>query len=189
MAAPPASPGNGGLALPEGFVAAVLHEGVGRARHLAVTDEGIVYVKLRTAGTPEKGSSRCATPGATAAPTRSRSSATTRTPATTARRCASTTTTCIQHGRRGLPPAHHAGPPRARRPGAVILNHDYKAQRPSYEHIAKPIAFDDAGHMYVPFGAPGDVCQARNRQPGHPAQEPCEELAWHGGIWQFERGA
>jgi hypothetical protein len=33
--------------LPEGFEAVVVHDGVGRARHLAVTDDGIVYVKLR----------------------------------------------------------------------------------------------------------------------------------------------
>ena len=44
---PPASPDNGGLALPDGFAAVVVHDGVGRARHLAVTDDGIVYVKLR----------------------------------------------------------------------------------------------------------------------------------------------
>ena len=44
---PPASPDNGGLALPDGFEAVVVHDGVGRARHLAVTDDGIVYVKLR----------------------------------------------------------------------------------------------------------------------------------------------
>ena len=41
------SAGNGGLALPDGFEAVVVHDGVGRARHLAVTDDGIVYVKLR----------------------------------------------------------------------------------------------------------------------------------------------
>ena len=39
---PPGSPDNGGLALPDGFEAVVVHAGVGRARHLAVTDEGIV---------------------------------------------------------------------------------------------------------------------------------------------------
>ena len=44
---PPASPNNGGLVVPDGFEAAVLHEGLGRARHLAVSGDGIVYVKLR----------------------------------------------------------------------------------------------------------------------------------------------
>ena len=46
-ALPPGSPDNGGLVLPDGFEAVVVHDGVGRARHLAVTDRGIVYVKLR----------------------------------------------------------------------------------------------------------------------------------------------
>src|SRR5215208_4600838 len=41
------SPGDGGLALPVGFEAVVIHDGVGSARHLAVTDDRIVYVKLR----------------------------------------------------------------------------------------------------------------------------------------------
>ena len=33
--------------MPDGFEATVFHEGVGRARHLAVTPDGAVYVKLR----------------------------------------------------------------------------------------------------------------------------------------------
>ena len=53
---PPGSPDNGGLALPEGFEATVFHDGVGRARHLAVTRDGIVYVKLRRS--PDRPSSR-----------------------------------------------------------------------------------------------------------------------------------
>ena len=44
---PTANTAQGGLVLPGGFEATVFHEGVGRARHLAVTDDGIVYVKLR----------------------------------------------------------------------------------------------------------------------------------------------
>ena len=68
----------------------------------------------------------------------------------------------------------------------LILKHNYKANLPSYEHIAKPIAFDDRGHMYVPFGAPGDSCQVVNRRPSSPGQDPCRELEWQGGIWQFD---
>ena len=44
---PPAASRNGGLSMPDGFEATVFHEGVGRARHLAVTPDGAVYVKLR----------------------------------------------------------------------------------------------------------------------------------------------
>jgi mono/diheme cytochrome c family protein len=40
--------------------------------------------------------------------------------------------------------------------------------------------------MYVPFGAPGDSCQQVNRRPASPGQDPCPELEWQGGIWQFD---
>jgi glucose/arabinose dehydrogenase len=46
---PEAAPGEAGLQLPEGFVAEVVHEGVGRARHIAVRDNGDLYVRLREA--------------------------------------------------------------------------------------------------------------------------------------------
>ncbi len=38
----------------------------------------------------------------------------------------------------------------------------------------------------MPFGAPGDACQDRNRQPGAPGADPCGQLEWHGGVWQFD---
>src|SRR5690606_11817128 len=70
-------------------------------------------------------------------------------------------------------------------PVETILRHDYTSL-PRYEHIAKAIAFDDAGHLYVGFGAPGDSCQEQNRRPGAPGQRPCPELEWQGGVWQFD---
>ena len=44
---PSAAAGNGGLLLPQNFEASVLVDSLGRARHLAVNDNGDVYVKLR----------------------------------------------------------------------------------------------------------------------------------------------
>ena len=38
---------NGGLFLPKGFQSLVVHDGVGQSRHLAVNDNGDIYVKLR----------------------------------------------------------------------------------------------------------------------------------------------
>ena len=38
---------NGGLFLPDGFGALVIADSVGRSRHLAVNNNGDVYVKLR----------------------------------------------------------------------------------------------------------------------------------------------
>ena len=61
-------------------------------------------------------------------------------------------------------------------------NHPHK----SHEHIAKPIAFDDQGYLYVPFGAPSNNCQNPKRTPLKPGIDPCGELKDHGGIWRFK---
>ena len=42
---PPGDPDNGGLILPEGFEAVVVVDSIGPARHLAVNDNGDVYIK------------------------------------------------------------------------------------------------------------------------------------------------
>ena len=43
---PASDPDNGGLILPGGFEALVVADSVGRARHIAVNDNGDIYVKL-----------------------------------------------------------------------------------------------------------------------------------------------
>ena len=43
---PPGDPGNGGLFLPDGFEAVVVADSTGPARHIAVNDNGDIYVKL-----------------------------------------------------------------------------------------------------------------------------------------------
>src|SRR6267154_379296 len=43
---PPGDPYNGGLCLPENFEALVVADSTGRARHIAVRDNGDIYVKL-----------------------------------------------------------------------------------------------------------------------------------------------
>src|SRR5450756_950817 len=43
---PGSDPGNGGLYLPDGFEALVVVDSIGSARHIAVNDNGDLYVKL-----------------------------------------------------------------------------------------------------------------------------------------------
>ena len=43
---PPGDADNGGLFLPDGFDAVVVADSTGRARHIAVNDNGDIYVKL-----------------------------------------------------------------------------------------------------------------------------------------------
>jgi hypothetical protein len=47
--------GNGGLFLPDGFEALVVVDSIGRARHLAVSDQGDIYVKLRVPDSEGRG--------------------------------------------------------------------------------------------------------------------------------------
>jgi glucose/arabinose dehydrogenase len=54
------------------------------------------------------------------------------------------------------------------------------------EHDGKPIAFDDQGYLYVPFGGPSDACQEKNRAPNSPGMKPCPLLDSHAGIWKFK---
>ena len=44
---PQGDPDNGKLVLPDGFEALVVVDSVGRARHIAVNDNGDIYMKLR----------------------------------------------------------------------------------------------------------------------------------------------
>ena len=54
------------------------------------------------------------------------------------------------------------------------------------EHDGKPIAFDDDGNIYVPFGGPSDACQEQNRVTGSPGIKPCPLLDSNAGIWKFK---
>ena len=188
----PTAATNDRLALPGGFESTVFHDGVGRARHLAVTGDGIVYVKLRgqVQGQPPAGFKGVVALRDTGGDGR----------ADEVEYFGAYEdvgdygtgmrvyegyiyfTTAGEVYRQKLTPGQLV--PTA--PVELVLKHGYRQQVRSYEHIAKPITFDDKGHLYVPFGAPGDACQDRNRQPGAPGAMPCGQLEWHSGVWQFD---
>jgi len=183
-ALPPASPDNGGLALPDGFEAVVVHDGVGRARHLAVTDDGIVYVKLRVPQPKGLVALRDTSGDGRADEVQVFGDYTDTGDYGTAMRIHAGHIYFSTAGdvyRQRLTPGRLV--PTA--PVETVLHHEYKKNLRSYEHIAKPIAFDDKGHMFVPFGAPGDSCQEQNRRPESPGRQPCGELEMHGGVWEF----
>jgi glucose/arabinose dehydrogenase len=54
------------------------------------------------------------------------------------------------------------------------------------QHGDKGIAFDGKGSFYVNVGAPSNACQAKDRTPKSPGQDPCPILEKHGGIWKFD---
>jgi glucose/arabinose dehydrogenase len=54
-----------------------------------------------------------------------------------------------------------------------------------HEHSAKSFVFDNAGNLYVNVGAPSNACQVEDRTKGSPGQDPCPLLDNHAGIWRF----
>lgn len=184
---PKGDPDNGGLFLPDGFEAVVVVDSLGSARHLAVNDNGDIYVKMRDAA-PQAGNAALRDVNGDGR-----------------------ADSIVYFGDYPVEPGYgptgmriHNGylyfssassvyrtkliPGKLVPDGKIerILFDDFKHDVHGHEHVAKPMAFDNEGHMYIPFGAPGDVCQQGNRAPGMPGQFPCPELEEHGGIWQFD---
>lgn len=54
------------------------------------------------------------------------------------------------------------------------------------QHASKTLAFDGAGKMYVNIGAPSNACQEQMRTKGSPGIDPCPQLDRQAGIWQFD---
>jgi len=186
-ALPKGDPDNGKLALPDGFEAVVVVDSVGRARHLAVNTNGDIYVKLR--GTTEQGGAvalRDSTGDGKADIIKYFGHYKDPGNYSTAMRIHNGyiyySTTGVVYRSKLIP--GQLLPDTAAEP--IVIDDAYRAKPRGTEHITKPITFDDKGHLYVPFGAPGDACQVENRTPGSPGMLPCPQLDIHGGVWQFD---
>ncbi len=190
---PVADPDDGGLFLPGGFEALVVADSTGRARHLAVHDNGDIYVKLSSSDPVYGGivalrdtdrDGRADIMQRFGAVDENRGSYGT---AMTLHRGYLYFSSALGLYRYQLTPGElvPAGEPE----GVLLDDHEHGV----HWHITKPVAFDDErGHMYVPFGTPSNACQdlaaTPNGAPGGVGLDPCPELEEHGGIWRFETG-
>ncbi len=183
---PPGDADNGGLSLPEGFEAVVVADSLGRARHLAVNSNGDIYVKMRVPSLKGENIAMRDTDNDGKADIIKRFGV------------------YKQEGSYGCGMRIYKGYLYFSTAGEVyriklergklvpegetelILTDDYMNDEHGYSHIAKPLTFDNEGHLYVSFGAPSDVCRYIKRAPGSLGQDPCPELEHHGGIWQFD---
>ncbi|MEL6924867.1 MAG: c-type cytochrome, partial [Bacteroidota bacterium] len=52
-------------------------------------------------------------------------------------------------------------------------------------HMEKPFTFDQAGNMYVNVGSQTNACQETPRTKASPGVDPCVELETRAGIWKF----
>lgn len=185
---PPGDSDNGGLFLPEGFEAVVVVDSIGPSRHLAVNNNGDIYVKMRYAD-PEGENIvlRDTTNDGKADILKRFGVFDQRGYYATGMRIYNDYlyySTASKVMRQKLTPGKMVPESKVE----VILTDDFRSSKYGYSHIAKPLTFDNKGHMYVPFGSPGDICQPEHldRVPGTPGVDPCPELEWHAGIWQFD---
>lgn len=171
---------NGGLSLPEGFSALVVADSLGSARHIEVNEQGDIYISL----------ARLKNDGGIV--------------------CLRDTTHDGRADEIAYFGNHHGT--------GIALHRDYlyfgsdtlivrypmiygqllpnereeivvKGFPHNAQHAAKPITFDEDGHLYVTIGAPSNACMEQSRTKGSPGMDPCPLLERHGGIWRFQAEA
>lgn len=77
-------------------------------------------------------------------------------------------------------------------PGEIMPAENYEIIAGGFDaqtqHAAKTFTFDKQENMYVNVGAPSNACQENDRTKGSPGMDPCPILELHGGIWRFKAG-
>jgi len=190
---PPGDSNNGGLFLPGGFAAAVVVDSIGRARHIAVNDNGDIYVKLEYNDLMH---GRGGTVGLRDADNNGKADIITYfgdyvdeggLPAGMSIYNGYLYTSTVKYVLRNkLTPGQLIPEGKTE----VILTDD-EPDLMKHWHSAKPLAFDNDGHMYVPFGAPDDGGQDLTTVgpagiPGGKGLDPSPDLKMHAGIWRFD---
>ena len=190
---PKGDPDNGGLILPGNFEALVVTDSIGRARHIAVNDNGDIYVKLTfndamhgaggTVGLRDTNADGKADTiayfgdyideGGSAV-------------GVTIHNGFLFTSTVRKVLRNKLTPGKLVPESETE----VVLT-DVDENVVKNWHTTKPLAFDNKGNMYIPFGSPSDACQDMKKFgpigiPGGQGLDPCPELEKHAGIWRFD---
>lgn len=187
---PLSDPDNGGLFLPEKFEALVVVDSIGRTRHIAVNNNRDIYVQLMNSkdgkGTialrdldndgkadsivhfgdyPDKGRSA--------------------TGVTIQNGYLYTSTKKMVYRNKltdgELVPTSET----------EVVFTDMEEHVDRNWHTTKPLAFDNKGNMYIPFGAPSDACQDMEKYgpvgiPEGKGLDPCPELETQAGIWRFD---
>jgi len=54
------------------------------------------------------------------------------------------------------------------------------------DHPMHPFIIDAKGSMYIDVASASNACQLQNRQPASPGANPCIELETRGGVWRYD---
>ena len=52
-------------------------------------------------------------------------------------------------------------------------------------HNAKAFTFDSQGNLYVNVGAPSNACMEKSRTAGSKGLDPCPQTEWQASVWRF----
>jgi glucose/arabinose dehydrogenase len=166
------------IRLPDNFTAAVVADSVGRARHIAVRDNGDIYVQLYRLKDDKGMVALRDTDGDVRADE-------------------------VEYfgDYRGTGCAIYNGHLYSSSPGEVYryqfngdaLLPDVASKTlivggfpDQQQHEQKSFTFDQEGHIYVNVGGPSNACQEQARSAGSPGQDPCPQLERQASIWQFD---
>ena len=180
-----------GLKLPSGFCATIFADGIGHARHMAVTPGGVVYVNTWSGeyygnDTPHAGGFLVALQDPAGAGK-----------ATVNERFGETVASG-GHGGTGIGLYNGAlyaesndRIVRYALPSDSLLPRDAPATIVSGlpltgDHPMHPFIIDAQGSLYVDVASATNSCQLKNRTLNSPGAEPCTELETRAGIWRYD---
>ncbi len=169
---------NAGLKLPSGFGALKVADGLGQARHLVVTQQGDIYVKLGKLKDgngiillhDKAGNGKAEVAGAFA---NYRGTGIT---IKDGYLYASSNTEVFRYK---LDQNQHVIS--TAKPEKIVTGLIDR-----HQHETKSLVLDNAGNIYVNIGAYSNSCQEHDRQNGSKGMNPCPVLDSAGGIWQFK---
>ena len=173
----PTDADNAGLTLPAGFSANKVADNLGEARHIAVTKEGDVYVKL---GRKKDGNGILFLQKTNDGKLEQKSGfgdySGTGMRIKNGYLYASSNTDVYRYKLNDKDEVADASNPEKIVSGLLDRG----------EHNSKSVAFDNAGNLYVNIGAYSNSCQEKDRVPGSMGIKGCPILDSAGGIWQFK---
>lgn len=168
---------NGGITLPEKFAAIVVVDTLGSGRHMAVNDNGDIYLHLRSPNT--EGKTIMALRDTTGDGRADIIQGFSDIPGTGIE---------IHNGylyysdRTHIYRSHLRDgellPEEARDTLVTLVD--------GQGHMEKPFTFDGKGGMYVNVGSYTNNCEMQLRSPDSKGNDPCTELETRAGIWKFD---
>ncbi|AYA36774.1 sorbosone dehydrogenase [Hymenobacter oligotrophus] len=168
---------NAGLKLPAGFGALVVAETGGRARHIATTPEGTMFVKLNRPNASGNGilMLRPGTGGKAEVASGFGKYGGTGIAVKNGYLYASSDQEVFRYKLDDK--GQVTNPDKPEKIVTGLINRR--------QHESKSIALDNDGNLYVNIGAYSNSCQERDRQRGSLGRPNCPMLDSAGGIWQF----